>query len=42
MKLSDLADNAAPDRLAKLPRAVAERLSAKYEHARAALGRASG
>jgi len=42
VKLADIADNAAPDRLTKLPSAVAERLRAKYEHARAALGQASG
>lgn len=42
VKLADLADNAAPDRLAKLPAAVAERLRAKYALARAALGQAPG
>ncbi|ODT95118.1 MAG: phosphohydrolase [Rhodanobacter sp. 67-28] len=42
VKLADLADNAAPDRLAKLLETVAQRLRAKYEHARAALGQASG
>ena len=33
VKLADLADNSDPDRLAKLPTAMAERLRQKYEQA---------
>jgi (p)ppGpp synthase/HD superfamily hydrolase len=38
VKLADIADNSDPERLAKLDTATADRLRAKYAHARAALG----
>jgi (p)ppGpp synthase/HD superfamily hydrolase len=38
VKLADIADNSDPERLAKLNTAAADRLRAKYAHARAALG----
>jgi hypothetical protein len=42
VKDADLADNADPDRLARLDTATRERLSAKYAHARETLAALGG